>query len=43
MVLYICDNIKEVPYMNDLLNNITKPRNTKELFALIVNTFNKCQ
>lgn len=22
--------------MNDLLNNITKPRNTKELFALIL-------
>lgn len=36
MVLYICDNIKEVPYMNDLLNNITKPKNTKELFEIIL-------
>lgn len=36
MVLYICDNIKEVPYMNDLLNNNIKPKNTKELFELIL-------
>lgn len=35
MVLYICENIKEVPYMNDLLNNIIKPKNTKELFEII--------
>ncbi len=36
MVLYICENIKEVPYMNDLLNNIIKPKNTKELFKIIL-------
>ena len=36
MVLYICYNIKEVPYMNDLLNNNIKPKNTKELFDLIL-------
>ena len=36
MVFYICDNIKEVPYMNDLLKNATKPKNTKELFDVIL-------
>ena len=45
MVLYICYNIKEVPYMNDLLNNNIKPKNTKELFEFILmivtETYNK--
>ena len=45
MVLYICYIIKGVPYMNDLLNNNIKPKNTKELFEFILmivtETYNK--
>lgn len=36
MVLYICYNIKEVPYMNDLFNNNIKPKNTEELYYTIL-------
>ena len=36
MVLYICYNIKKVPYMNDLFNNNIKPKNTEELYYTIL-------
>ena len=45
MVLYICENIKEVPYMNDLFNNNIKPKNTEALYytilQIVTNLYNK--
>ena len=36
MVLYTWKNIKEVPKINDLVNNIIKPKNIEKLYYQVL-------